>query len=177
MRSSLKSSTNQGKQDLWKSTSSNMNVQYDTCRNSKDVLKAFRTTHEERLQNHLISQGSFFSFKKYQSLSSLNPIRSSVQSQMPKNIFNFTIRYINNTLATLKDRAKWGISSMSEFPFCLLHETLLHIVADCKSYLDQGRYTWRHDSNLMHIAKPFKALQGMQLSFDLPGYLNPSIIS
>ena len=96
---------------------------------------------------------------------------------MPKNIFNFTIRYINNTLATRKNLVKWSISSTSECSFCLLPETLLHIVADCKSYLDQGRYTWRHGSVLMHIAKSFKALQGIKLFSDIPGYLNPSIIA
>ena len=161
LRSSLKSSIDQVIKDLWKCTSSKKNFQYDTCRHFKDVLKTFRTTQEERLQNDIISQGSFISFIMDQSLSSLDPIWSSVQSQMPKNIFNFTIRYMNNTFAAQKNLAK--ISLTSECSFCSLPETLLHIVAGCKSYLDQGRYTWSHDSVLMHIAKSFKALQGIKL--------------
>ena len=96
---------------------------------------------------------------------------------MPKDIFNFIVRYINYTLATRKNLAKWGISSTSECYFCLLPEILLHIVAGCKSYLDQGCYTWRHDSVLIHIAKSFKALQDIELFSDLPGYLSPSITS
>ena len=70
-----------------------MNVQYDTYQNSKGVLKDFRASHEERLQNHLVLQGSFFSFVTDQSLLRLNSIWSTVQSKIPKNIFNFTIRY------------------------------------------------------------------------------------
>jgi len=74
LRNALKSSTNQEVRDLWRCTSSSVNVQYDTYQNSKGVLKAFRANHEERLQNHLVSQGSFFSYVKDQSLSSLNSI-------------------------------------------------------------------------------------------------------
>ena len=92
LRYALKSSTNQDVMDLWSCTSSSMNAKYDTCRNSKGVLKAFRANYEERLQHHLVSQGSFFSFVKDQSLSSLNSVWSNVQSKMPQNIFNFTIR-------------------------------------------------------------------------------------
>ena len=94
---------------------------------------------------------------------------------MPKNIFNFTVRYINNTLPTQSNLTKWGISSSSDCSFCLSPETLLHIVAGCKSYLDQGRFTWRHDSVLKFIANSLTAVNG-KLYSDLPEYLNPSII-
>ena len=176
LRNSLKSSTNQEIKDLWKCTSSNINVQYDTYQNSKSVLKAFRASHEERLQSHLISEGSFFSFIIYQSLLCLNSVRSSVQSKMPKNIFNFTVRYIHNTLPTQSNLTKLGISSSSDCSFCLTPKTFLHIVAGCKSYLDQGRFIWRHDSVLKFIAKSLTAVNGKIYS-DLPEYLNPSIIT
>ena len=99
-RNALKSSTNQEVRDLWRCTSSSVNVQYDTYQKSKGVLKAFRANHDERFQHHLVSQGSFFSFVKDQSPSSLNSIWSTVLSKMPNNIFNFTIRYRNNSLPT-----------------------------------------------------------------------------
>ena len=41
--------------------------------------------------------------------------------------------------------------------------------------LDQGRYTWRHDSilaNLIRIIRP-KVAEGMELFSDLPGFLAP----
>ena len=41
-------------------------MQYDTNKNTKDVLNNVRKDHEDKLQNNLISQGSFFTnIKKY----------------------------------------------------------------------------------------------------------------
>ena len=80
---------------------------------------------------------------KYSTIS-FNSIWSSVQSKLPKNVFNFSIRYINNTLPTRKNLLRWGISPTSECTFCLEPETLLHVVAGCKTYLNEGRFTWRH---------------------------------
>ena len=107
----------------------------------------------------------------------LNSIWSTVQSKMPKNIFNFTIRYINNSLPTRSNLSKWGISSTSECSFCLNPESLLHIVAGCKAYLDQGRFTWRHDSVLHFIAQSFRAVPDIKIFSDLPEYLSPFIIT
>ena len=104
-------------------------------------------------------------------------IRSIAQSKLPKNIFNFTIRYINNTLPTLKNLAKWGISSSQECSFCLKSETLGHVVAGCKNYLDEGRYTWRHDSILHFLAKSLKTVNQSSLYADLPDFKSPSVLT
>ena len=173
----LKSSPNEAIKNLWKDTSNYKNVQYDTYKNTKDVLKNIRKQHEDKLQHHLISQGSFFSnIMKYWT-SSFNKLWSSVQSKLPKNIFNFTIRYMNNTLPTRKNLLKWGISSTSECSFCLAPESLLHVVAGCKTYLSEGRFTWRHDSVLSLIATAIKSCQYSELYVDLPGYISPSVLT
>ena len=151
-RTALKYSPNQDIKNLWAITSNNKNVQYDIYKDTKDVLKAVRKENEERLQNLLVSQGSFFSNIINNSTSTFNSLWSSVQSKLPKNIFNFTIRYINNTLPTRKNLAKWGLSPTSDCSFCLSPESLLHVTAGCKTYLEEGRYTWRHDSVLNFIA-------------------------
>ena len=44
-------------------------------------------------------------------------------------------------------------------------------------YLDQGRYTWRHNSALNFLATSFQAINGSCLYADLPGFLSPSIIT
>ena len=36
-------------------------------------------------------------------------------------------------------------------PFCGNTQTLLHILSNCPTALDQGRYTWRHNSVLSNI--------------------------
>jgi hypothetical protein len=58
----------------------------------------------------------------------------------PPYIFNFTIRYMNNSLPTRKNLVRWGIST-SDCSCCVASETFLHAVAGCQSYLK--RFTWR----------------------------------
>ena len=176
-RSALKYSPNVDINNLWAVTSTNKNIQYDIYKDTKDVFKAVRKENEERLQNHLISQGSFFSSIMNNSTSTFNSLWSSVQSKLPKNIFNFTIRYVNNTLPTRKNLSKWELSSTSDCSFCSSPETLLHVIAGCKTYLDEGRFTWRHDSVLNFLASTLTAVQNSTLYADIPGFVNPSVIT
>ena len=94
-RSALKYSPNVDINNLWTVTSTNKNIQYDIYKDTKDVLKAVRKESEERLQNNLILQGSFFPSIINNSTSTFNSLWLSVQSKLSKNIFNFTIRYRN----------------------------------------------------------------------------------
>ncbi|CAB4034966.1 Retrovirus-related Pol poly from type-1 retrotransposable element R2 [Paramuricea clavata] len=98
-------------------------------------------------------------------------------SKLPKNIFNFTIRYINNTLPTRKNLSKWGLSSTSDCSFCSSPETLLHVIAGCKTYLEEGRFTWRHDSVLNFLPSTLTAVKNSTLYADIHGFMNPSVIT
>ena len=44
-------------------------------------------------------------------------------------------------------------------------------------YLNDGRFTWRHDQMLQAIAKSLKSIPDSVLYVDLPGYITPSVIS
>ena len=96
---------------------------------------------------------------------------------MPKNIFNFSLKYLISTLENRKNLFKWSIGQSSACSFCLQSETLQHIVSSCKSYLDQGRYTWRHDSVLNFIANTLSALPSCSIYADLPPFLSPSLVT
>ena len=176
-RSTLKASINEDINKLWSITSTNKNIQYDIYKNTKDVLKAFRNENEQRLQNHLISQGSFFSIIIKNFTSSFNSLWSSVQSRLPKNIFNFTVRYINNFLPTRKNLVKWGLTSSADCSFCSSPESLLHVFSGCKAYLDERRFTWRHNSVLHFIASSLMSAERSKLYVDLPGFITPSVIT
>ena len=91
LRNALRTSPNTDIQALWKSTSSHTNVQYDTYRNTKDLLKAIQNDHEDRLKHHLISQGSFFSNVIEKFFFKVIPLWSTDQRQLPKSAFNFSI--------------------------------------------------------------------------------------
>ena len=176
-RNSLRSSPNDEIKSLWKSTNSGMNIQYDIYKNTKDVLKAVRSEHKHRLQTQLQSHGAILSFVLDHSLTATKSIWTSVQSKMPKNIFNFTIRYLNNSLSTRSNLKKWNFAQSSECSLCHLPETLLHVVAGCKSYLEEGRYTSRHNSTLQILANYFRASPGTSLYVDLPCFHSPFIIT
>ena len=62
-------------------------------------------------------------------------IWSEAQSHLPKNIYNFTIRYINNSLPTRKSMARWGLPQSPDCSFSLNPESLLRVVAGCQQYL------------------------------------------
>ena len=52
---------------------------------------------------------------------------------------------------------------------------LWHVLSSCQVALNQGRYTWRHNSvlsNIIALIRP-KLSPGAQLFSDLPGFLAP----
>ncbi|CAB4011028.1 Hypothetical predicted protein [Paramuricea clavata] len=175
LRKALKLSPNQSINELWKSTNTHTNIQYDFYNSTKEVLEDFRSEHEDKLQNQLTCQGSFFSSVTKFSLSHLSKVWSTAQSKLPKNIYNFTIRYINNSLPTRKNLSRWGLSSSSECSFCLGPESLLHVVAGCQCYLD--RFTWRHNSILNFLANTLQTVNGSALYADVPGFKSPYKVS
>ena len=164
---------------------SNMIIRVDKCstfgvkkaitlgyNSTKEVLKYFNSSeHEDKLKNQLTCQGSFFSNVTKFSLSHLNKVWSTAQSKLPKNIYNFTIRYINNSLPTRKNLSRWGLSTSSECSFCLV----FHVVAGCQCYLD--RFTWRHNSILNFLANTLQTVNGSALYADVPGFKSPSILA
>ena len=106
-----------------------------------------------------------------------NSLCSSVQSSMPRNIFNFIVRYLNNSLATHGNLARWNLSQSADWSFCLRPESLLHVVAGCKTYLNEGRFTWRNNSALLFIANSLQSIVGFTLYVDVPGFLSPCIVT
>ena len=142
-----------------------------------EVLEAIRTEHTEWLQHELTSQGYILSFHLDNSLKMANSVWSTVQSNMSRNIFNFTVRYLKHPLATRVNLARWNPSQTSDCSSCFRPESLLHVVAGCKTDLDEGRFTWFRNSALQFIANPLQSIVGSTLYVDLPGFLSPCIIT
>ena len=111
------------------------------------------------------------------SLSSVNSIWSSARSHLPKTVYDFTIRQINNSLPAYKIWQWRGLSQNPDCFFCLNPESLLHIVAGCQDYLD--RVTWGQDSIFNVIANSLQPVINDRSSLyaDVNGFLSPSIIT
>lgn len=92
---------------------------------------------------------------------------------LPKNIYKFTILYINNSLPTRKEYYKWGLSQSPDCTFCLNPESLLHTVSLVH------HFTWSHDSILNFIANSLRPVinDGSSPYVDVNGSPSPSMIS
>ena len=137
LRKALKLSRNQSINEPWKATSNNKNIQFDAYNTTKQVLKDVRSGQEDKLHKQPTCQGSFFTSITKFAFSQLTKIWSTCQSKLPKNTFNFTVRYMNNSLPTRQNLTRWGLSTTSDCSKCLAPETLLHVVAGCQSYLER----------------------------------------
>ena len=74
----LKTSPNETIKNLWKATTDNKNIQYDVYTTTKEVLKSFNSQQQNKLQNHLVVQGSFFSSVNKFSLKNINSLWSKL---------------------------------------------------------------------------------------------------
>ena len=51
------------------------------------------------------------------------------------------------------------------------------MVSSCNWCLENGRYTWRHNSVLFFIANTFSSLNQISVCADLPSFMSPSLIT
>ena len=87
------------------------------------------------------------------------------------------MKYRNNTLANHANLFKGKLSQSSDCSFCLCPRSLLNVVSGCKSYLEEGHYTWRHNSALHFVASALQCVRNSSIYVDLPGFLSPCIIT
>ena len=101
IRKNLKDSSNEDIRELFQITSVGSNIKYDSFQATREVLAQTRRSKTEKITG-LKSQSEVVT-SVWQEV-----LVFSVQKVLPKNIFNFTVRYFNNTLATKSNMQKWG---------------------------------------------------------------------
>ncbi len=146
LRNKLKESNCLDTKNLLYASSSNFNVQYDAFSSAKQVAKEIRKDTITNFESKLTSQSLI--------IKSICPPGGrkdwhSAVDKLPQNIYNFVTRYLNNTLPNL---VLWKKAQSNLYHFCLNAQTLQHIVSSCKTSLDEGRFMWRHNSVLKHLA-------------------------
>ena len=87
----------------------------------------------------------------------------------------FAINAGLNTLPSMDNLKRWGKRVSDRCAFCGNTQTLAHILSNCNVALDQGRFTWRHDSVLRTIIEVISPSlsSGMRLFSDMDGFLAP----
>jgi len=84
IRNALKTSPNLDINAIWTATSNGSNIQYDQCKNTKQVLTAIQKDHEDRINHELTSQDFTMSSILKLSNSKTRSLWSTVQQNMPK---------------------------------------------------------------------------------------------
>lgn len=159
--------------------SSPNNIKYDQYKSSRDAIKDIRNTSENRILK-MLSQGLIMRAIRDHAWTGSNIYWHKALSRLPKNIYSFVTRYLNNTLANGTNLFKWGKAQTTSCGLCSGNETLGHVVAGCKTSLQQLRYNWRHDSVLKAIAVALSPLVGatnMYCDCDPATFRSPSIIT
>ena len=109
----------------------------------------------------------------------------SMKNNIPRGVLSFAIKACSNGLNTPDNLKRWGIRKTDKCGLCKYRSNLEHILNWCPVALDEGRFTWRHNSVLSHMAKTLLASnpENLQIFADLPGlWLNggtvpPDILS
>ncbi len=77
-------------------------------------------------------------------------------NNLPRGVAKFLLNASLNTLPTKDNLRRWGKVISEACDLCRNRETLGHVLSGCPVALDQGRYTWRHDSVLDRVASFIK---------------------
>ena len=94
---------------------------------------------------------------------------------IPQGVLKFAINAGINTLPSGDNLKRWGKRVSDRCGFCGNVQTLAHILTNCSVALEQGRFTWRHDSILRSIIAFMdgKLRPGFRLFSDLEGFQAP----
>ena len=72
-------------------------------------------------------------------------------SKLPKNIYNFSIHCVNNSLLIATNMHKWGKAASPLCLYCNKNQTLGHVVAGCETSFREKRCNYHHDSILLNL--------------------------
>ena len=97
-------------------------------------------------------------------------------SKLPKNIYNFSIRYINNFLANESNMHKWG-KTTSLCSHCNKNKTPGHVVAGCETSLREKCYNYCQDYILLNLGRILESIKSIDIYIDIPGYKCPTMIT
>ena len=154
----------------------NTNVQFDTYTTTRDVINAIRNDNLSDILT-LTTQKLVINAMWEYADRGLNKFWTKMLERLPKGIYSFAIRYLNNTLPNASNTFKWKVSQSKSCSLCHLDQTLGHVVGGCKVSLNEKRYNWRHDSIVLSLASLLPRSDPTKVYADLVGFLSPSVIT
>ena len=129
------------------------------------------SSHNDKIQSLTIQR----LFLKLLHLEQTDPSWKSFLFSLPKGAISFVLRSFIDCLPSLAALKRMNKRTTTRCPHCNNHETLHHILNSRSVFLNQGRYTWWHNSVLLHLAlgSAYSSLNSpSQIYADLPGHLS-----
>ena len=117
----------------------------------KDVKIAITFEENRAILSHvktLVKQGRFLELTKVELM---DATWQSYIYNLPKGTMKWLLNSSIDTLPTKANLKQWGKVSNDKC-WCNCKQTLNHILNGCRKSLEQGRFTWRHDSILHYIS-------------------------
>ena len=132
--------------ELWQREESEFN---DSIREEVKLMCHIRkeTSHIEHV-NTLVKQGDFLKLAENEKG---DAVWKSYIFDMKKGVMKFCLNSITHTLPSGDNLLQWGKATSDKCKACKGRETTCHILNNCPVYLEQGRYTWRHDNVINYI--------------------------
>ena len=136
----------------------------------KDLVFNQRSAFWKNYIQPLIVQGNFL--KLMESENSDLTWRSIIYD-LPKGVLSFAVRSAIDFLPTFNNLKTWGKRTNTCCKLCSNKETLHHVLNMCPTSLNQGRFTWRHNSVLYsivtHLSKAISDNTNLKIYSDLSG--------
>ena len=138
----------------------------------KDVKAKVLSEDNQVIFSHiqsLVKQGKFLELTK---MEQNDATWQSYIFNLPKGTMKWLLNSSIDTLPTKTNLKQWG-KVTNDKCFCQKRQTLNHILNCCKISLDQGRFTFRHDSILNYIAQCLDKSR-YTCFIDIPGHQTPA---
>ena len=144
--------------------------------NKKTLPRAARTVHvqarEDKWDLSLDKLSVQRKFRDACSLENENGVWNRIMGSLPPGQLSFLLRAVSDTLPTPLNLRRWRFRTDFKCHLCgSVHPTVLHILNACPTALNQGRFTWRHDSVLNALVHGIRSVlpKDEKLYADLPG--------
>ena len=137
IRKKLSNAENEDTQLIYQLIREKSNINYDHFITSKNAIKDLRERKQEHIARDLTTQSLVVKALWQESFAENVKTWNTALNKLPKNIYNFTQRYLNNTLPTLKNMCKWKKKENSLCFSCLHPQTLQHVVSGCEIHLKE----------------------------------------
>ena len=102
IKKKLSNAENEDTQLIYQLIREKSNINYNHFITSKNVIKDLRERKQEHITRDLTTQSLVVKAQWQESFEENVKIWNTVLNKLPKNIYNFTQRYLNNTLPTQK---------------------------------------------------------------------------